>query len=807
MTILLIASAFVLFMILLYVGQGYLAWVSGAAIGLMAWWMAGVETSGAFWVAAAALGILALVFGLPPIRRVVVSAPVMRAIGPLLPKMGDTERTALEAGTVWFEGELFSGAPDWSKLLDFEVQPLTEAEQAFIDGPVERLCHMLNEFEVVQRRDLPAEVWEFLKEERFFGMIIPEEYGGLGFSAQAHSAVVTKVASRSLAAAVTVMVPNSLGPAELLLHYGTDGQKSHYLPRLARGEEVPCFALTEPTAGSDAASARSQGIVCRGQYGGKEVLGMRLTFAKRYITLAPVATVLGLAFRLRDPEGLLGGDEDLGITCALVPRDTPGIEIGDRHDPMGVPFMNGPVFGRDVFVPLDFVIGGRDGVGQGWKMLMESLSVGRSISLPALSVGAAELSVRVAGAYGTVREQFNLPVGRFEGVEELLARIGGYAYLMNAARRLTCGAVDAGERPSVPSAIVKRYLTGLMRDSLNDAMDIRAGAAICRGPSNILGRAYLGVPIAITVEGSNVLTRSLIVYGQGAIRCHPFVRREMEAALARDAAAFDVAFFGHLGFLARNGARAFVLALTRARVAGVPAAAHPVSGHLRTLTRLSAAFALVSDAALGTLGGDLKRREKISGRLADALAWLYLGSAAAKRFLDDGRPDWARPYLDWSCRLAAHEIEQALLGALENLPNRMAARLVRWAAFPLGGGHTLPADRLGAKVARGLLDGADAREHLSADIHIPPHGEAGLGRLEAALEMVVKAAPARRKVQDAVRAGKLERASEAELADKALAVGIVDALEHGRLKAAAEARDIAIQVDVFDPSAYAALKG
>ncbi|MEE8394242.1 MAG: acyl-CoA dehydrogenase, partial [Rhodospirillales bacterium] len=532
-TYILLAGGIILFLGLLYSGRGYWAWVF-LAVALLAAWDNVLGPSTALKVAGAVVAVLAAVFGIPAVRRAAVSAPLMRMAGKILPAMGETERIALEAGTVWWDGELFSGNPDWKKLLDFKVHELTERERAFIDGPVEQLCAMLDDWRTAQDRDFSDEVWDFIKRERFFGMIIPEKYGGLGFSAIAHSQVITKISSRSVAAAVTVMVPNSLGPGELILHYGTDEQKDHYLPRLASGQDVPCFALTEPGAGSDAASTKSAGIVCKGRFDGEEVLGVRLNWAKRYITLAPIATVVGLAFKLFDPDGLLGGAEELGITCALIPPGLEGVEIGDHHDPMGVPFHNGPIFGVNVFIPLSFVIGGEDGIGQGWRMLMESLSAGRSISLPSLSVGAVQLAARVAGAYGTVREQFNLPIGKFEGVEEPLARIGGYAYLMNAVRILTCGAVDAGEKPAVLSAIAKAYLTEGMRGCLNDAFDIRAGAAICRGPNNILGRGFIGVPISITVEGANILTRSLIIYGQGVIRCHPFVHDEMEAVAKRD---------------------------------------------------------------------------------------------------------------------------------------------------------------------------------------------------------------------------------------------------------------------------------
>jgi acyl-CoA dehydrogenase len=749
------------------------------------------------WILVGALiASVAAALGWAPLRRRLVTPAVMRLLARMLPRLGDTERTALEAGTVWWDGDLFSGSPNWDKLLRFEVRALSERERAFLAGPVYELCAMLDEWQIEQDKDLPPAVWRFVKERGFFGMIIPESHGGLGFSALAHSAVVTKISSRSIAAAVTVMVPNSLGPAELLLHYGTDAQKNHYLPRLARGEEIPCFALTGPEAGSDAAATQSVGVVCRGTFAGREVLGMRLTWRKRYITLGPVATLIGLAFRLKDPDHLLGGADDLGITCALVPADLPGIEIGQRHDPLGVPFQNGPNSGRDVFVPLENIIGGPAGAGQGWRMLMETLAAGRSISLPALSVGAVELAARVTGAYATVREQFDTPIGRFEGIEEPLARIGGMAYVMNAARILTCGAVDAGERPAVISAIVKAYLTEGMRSVMLDAMDIRAGSGICRGPRNVLARGYMAAPIAITVEGANILTRSMIIYGQGAIRCHPYVLEEIKAVEAKDVARFDRAFFGHLRFVLTNVARALGRGV-HAGPAGPAAASRPLRAYLGQLGRMSAAFALVSDMAMAVLGGRLKRREKLSGRLADALAWLYLGSASAKRFWDEGQKDEDLPLLRWSCERAMFEIQEALGGLLDNFPNRPVAWLLRRLIFPIGARRRRPSDRLGTEVARSLLEGRAQRERLTADIFIPPPHEAGLGRLEAALEICVDALAVESKIRDAVRAGRLDRAPGKDLADRALAAGVIGAHERQRIEDAERITDEVIQVDAF----------
>jgi len=789
---------------LLYLGRGLAAWTLAAAAFLGVLAAAGAPAT-PLLAGAVALAAAALALGVPALRRRLVTAALMPRIARILPRMGETERIALEAGTVGFDGELFSGRPDWRGLLAFRPQRLSDDERRFLDGPVERLCGMLDEWEIEQQGDLPQEVWAFLREQRFFGMIIPPAYGGLGFSAAAHSAVVTKLASRSITAAVTVMVPNSLGPGELLLHYGTEAQKRRYLPRLARGEDIPCFALTGPEAGSDAGATQSVGVVCRGTWEGREVLGMRLTWRKRYITLGPVATLIGLAFRLRDPDRLLGAREDLGITCALVPASLPGIQIGERHDPLGIPFQNGPNTGRDVFVPLDAIIGGRERAGDGWRMLMETLAVGRSISLPAVSVGGAELAARVVSAYAMVREQFDTPIGRFEGVEEPIARIGGRTYLMNAARVLGAAWVDAGQRPAVLSAIAKAYLTEGMRDVVNDAMDVRAGAAIMRGPRNILARAYQSVPIGITVEGANILTRSMIVYGQGAIRCHPYAQAEMRAVAANDLAGFDRALFGHVGFVASNAVRALLLGLGEGRLARAPLPG-AIGRRFTSLTRWSAAFALVSDAAMGTLGGALKRRERITGRLADALAWMYLASAALKRFADEGCPARDRPFALWACAHAELEIERALRGVLDNLPARPVAWLLRPLVFPLGARRRGPSDALGSAVASRLLDDPEARLALTRDIYVPAQDEPGLGRLEAALAKARDALAIEARIRAAVREGRLDHAPGDDLADLALEAGVIDADERKRLHAADEARDEVIQVDAFPPETFRRLR-
>lgn len=749
---------------------------------------------------------LAGILGIGPLRRTVVTAPAMKLAGGMLPTIGETERVALEAGTVWWDGELFSGKPEWKRLLNFDVTPLTKAEKAFLDGPTEELCAMIDDHQIAQDRDLSPKVWKFIKDKKFLGMIIPVEHGGLGFGAAAHSAVVTKIASRSLAAAVTVMVPNSLGPGELLIRYGTEAQKKHYLARLAKGEEIPCFALTEPHAGSDAANGQSFGIVVKKKVGGKDVLGMNLTFNKRYITLAPIATVVGLAFRLLDPDGLLGGKKgDLGITCALLPRSTKGLEIGEQHDPMGVPFKNGPVRGKEVFVPIDTIIGGPAQAGNGWKMLMEALAAGRGISLPSLSVGASQLSVRAAGAYSGVREQFGMTIGKFEGVRERLARIAMNTHMMNATRVLTCGAIDAGEHPSVASAIAKAYMTEGMRTSINDAMDIVAGAAICRGPRNMFARGYNGIPIGITVEGSNILTRSLIVFGQGAIRCHPYLQAEVAAIGAKDVKAFDRALVGHVGHIIRNAARAFVLGVSGGLGSFSPH--RSVNRHYRRMNRLSAAFALIADFGLITLGGSLKRKEYLSGRYADALAWLYMGSAVLKQAHDRGYPAAEKPMTDMVMRKAAYEIEQALLGVLRNLPNRFVAGLGHLLAFPLGARYELPDDRLTDKVVDALLDPSNGvRERLAGDIFIPHAKEEGLGKLEATLAKAHAAAGVRRKLTGALKAGVLKKAPPVALAEAGVKAGVITAAEHKVLVAAAAAQDDFVQVDYFSPEDYKKLR-
>lgn len=805
MTPLVLIALLALAAALLYSGRAFLSWALPVALALAWWWMRGGAPI-LFWLVAALFVACLAVFGVPSLRRRSVTQHVMRLMAPMFPPMSSTERVALEAGTVWWDAELFSGRPDWRKLLEFRRPGLTRREKSFLEHEVEEVCRMVDSEEVDRRGDLSAETWAYLKAKGFMGMIIPEAYGGLGFSAEANSAVVTKVSSRNVTLAVTVMVPNSLGPAELLLHYGTKEQKEHYLPRLASGEEVPAFALTEPHAGSDASAMTSTGVICKGTWEGEEVLGIRLNWNKRYITLAPVATLLGLAFKLHDPDRLIGDREDLGITCALIPTDLPGVETGRRHDPLGIKFLNGPTTGRDVFIPFEQVIGGQGMAGQGWRMLMDCLSAGRSISLPALACGSAQVATRALSAYTLIREQFGLPIAKFEGIEDPLGRIAGMTWAMNATRRMTAGAVASGQKPSVISAIVKAYLTEAMRGVVNDGMDVQGGAGISRGPRNVLARMYQAVPIGITVEGANILTRTLIVYGQGAIRCHPYAFKEMEAARAGDLEAFDKAFFGHVGFVVSNVARSKLLAWT-----GGALARSPVTGaaapYYKKLSRAAAAFAVVSDTAMATLGGGLKRKERLTGRLADALAWMYIASACLKRFSEEGERRSDVPFLRWSCDLALHHVQEALVGFMQNMPNRPVAWLLRLATFPLGRPFSPPSDRETSRLAHAMLEDDDLRERLTPDVFVPENEEFGLGMLDLGRRRVLDAAAARHKLKEAVRAGALPRQPEPELVDEAVQQGVLSADEGALVRRALEAQDCLVQVDAFDDAAYEARCG
>ena len=792
--------------VLAFIKAPFWTWTVATGVGLTILTLGGYLAPGLLqfvWV----LWLVVALLNVSVVRQQLLMAPLLGFYRRHLPTMSATEREALEAGTVWWEAELFSGHPNWERLLDLPSPRLSEKEQSFLDGPVEALCQMLNDWEITyKRRDLPPKVWEFIKSKGFFGMIIPEQYGGLGFSAQAHSAVIAKISSRSGSVAVTVMVPNSLGPAELLLHYGTETQKNYYLPRLADGRELPCFALTNPFAGSDASSIPDRGVVCYGEYAGKQVLGMRVTWEKRYITLAPIATVLGLAFQLHDPEHLVGDKEYIGITLALIPTNHPGVEIGRRHYPARQAFQNGPTTGQNVFIPMDMVIGGHERLGQGWRMLMERLAVGRSISLPALASAIIKFCARATGAYARVRKQFKVPIGKFEGVEEALARIAGAAYAVEAARRVTACALDQGHEPAVISALLKYQSTERQRQVVNDAMDVHGGRTICEGPRNYLSNSYLAVPVVITVEGANILTRSLIVFGQGAIRCHPWLLKEIEAAQTANRkqglSLFDTALCGHIAHLVNNLGQALWHNLTLGRFVPVPAG-NPLNRWYQQLGRVSVSFALVADAALLLLGGELKRREKLSGRFADLLGEMYFMSCVLKRFEDEGRPAQDLPLVEWVCHNALYTIQYQLAGILYNLPSKPAAWLLRRVVFPLGLNQRPASDQLGHAVASILLEPSEARDRLTGGIFISRDPMDITGRLEHALEIIPKAEAIEKRLAAAVRDGKLSLPRDPQAVAEAVSRDILTAEEVKLLEAAEQAIRTVIDVDSFTPEEFA----
>ncbi len=746
--------------------------------GNWAWWWLLV-----LWVLFGAMVVPNLI----DVRREKITKPLFEMYRKMLPTMSDTEREALEAGNVWWDGELFSGMPEWDRLMSFPAPKLSDEEQAFVDGPCEELCRMIDDWAINHENgDMPKEVWDYIIENRFFAMIIPKRYGGLEFSAYANSVVIQKLASRSTVASSTVGVPNSLGPAELLLHYGTDEQKEHYLPGLAAGTEIPCFALTSPQAGSDAAALIDSGVVCKGQWQGKEITGIRLNWNKRYITLAPIATVLGLAFKLYDPDHLIGDKDEYGITAALIPTDLDGIEIGKRHNPLSIAFMNGPTRGKDVFVPLDYIIGGPEMAGKGWKMLVELLSVGRAITLPSTAAGGGQAASYAAGAYTSIRKQFNTSIANFEGVGDALARIAGHTYIMNAACAVTSGAIEQGEKPAVPSAILKYHCTELGRKCANDAMDVHGGKGVMMGPNNYLGRGYMATPIAITVEGANILTRSLIIYGQGAIRCHPFVLRELQAASDEDhdrgLIDFDDALFGHVGYAISNLARSFFLALTHGKFSRVPLNT-PTRRYYQNINRYSAAFALASDFAMLTLGGGLKKRELLSARLGDILSSMYLASCVLKHFENQGRRATDLPLVEWSIRTLMYQAQESLHEFLLNFPNRWVAWFLRFFIFPRGRTYKDPSDELGQRVVALVTTPGESRERLSQFAYTTLDDGNPLGKLEEALKLSVEFAPLEKRLRQARKEGliraeyigqQIPEAEKAQVISKAEANGLRD---------------------------------
>ncbi|WP_299076943.1 acyl-CoA dehydrogenase FadE [uncultured Paraglaciecola sp.] len=747
--------------------------------------------------------IVALPLNIDSIRKQYISEPILSMYKKIMPEMSSTEKDAIDAGTVWWDGEIFSGNPNWQTLHNIPQARLTSDEQAFLDGPVEVVCSMCNDWEVTHKNaDLSAEIWQYLKDHKFFAMIIKKEYGGLDFSAYCQSRVLQKLSSVSAVLSTTVGVPNSLGPGELLQHYGTEDQKNNYLPRLAVGDEIPCFALTGPEAGSDAGSLPDSGIVCKGQWQGEEVIGMRLTFNKRYITLAPVATVIGLAFKMYDPDGLLGNEKELGITCALLPRDTAGMEIGHRHLPLNIPFQNGPIVGQDIFVPLDFIIGGTDMIGQGWRMLVECLSVGRVITLPSNSAGGAKSIALATGAYARIRRQFKMPVGHMEGIEEMLGRIGGNAYLMDAVTSFSTKGVDLGEKPSVISAICKYHLTEKMRQLINDAMDVHGGKGIMLGPNNYLGRAYQGAPIAITVEGANILTRNMMIYGQGAMRSHPYVLTELLAANNPDTdqglEQFDQAVFAHIGFAISNFFRSAWFSFTRTRFTHAPFK-DETAGYYRAMQGYSTNMAFLSDVAMAALGGELKRRERISARLGDILSYLYLGSCVLKRFDDEGRKAEDLPLMHWAMQDSLHKLETALEELLDNFPSMLMGKTLKCIIMPFGKKYKRPSDQLEHEVATLLQTPSEARNRLGAGQYLSRIEGSLMGDLEQTLENVIAAEPIYRTVCKAANQH-LPFTELDKIADMGLKLAVISEEQATLLRETEQGRLRTINVDEFDHS-------
>ncbi|MFT4929888.1 MAG: acyl-CoA dehydrogenase, partial [Phenylobacterium sp.] len=751
---------------------------------------------------------LAVVLGTTDIRRQWVSTPIFAFFKRILPPMSSTEKEAMEAGDVWWDGDLFSGKPDWNKLHAYPKPRLSQEEQAFFDNEVTTLIEMLDDYQITDKdRDLPPKVWKYIKEQGFFALIIPKKYGGRAFSAIANSTIVTKIATRSLSTAVTVMVPNSLGPAELLLEYGTEAQREQWLPDLACGGHIPCFALTGPEAGSDAGGIPDVGVVCRQHYNGSLTLGISITWSKRYITLAPVATVLGLAFKMIDPEHLMGEDEDVGITCALIPTDHPGVIIGDRHDPMGMAFMNGTTYGEDVFIPMDWIIGGQPYAGKGWRMLVECLSAGRGISLPALSAASGHLGSRMTSAYAYIRRQFGMSIGKFEGVEVPLARIGATTYTLEAMRTMTAGAVDLKVKPAVVTAMAKYHMTEMARIVINDAMDIHSGSGVQMGPKNYLAYGYMAIPISITVEGANILTRNLMIFGQGATRCHPYVLPEMAAAANPDSEQglkdFDALLVKHVRFALGNTVRSVFQGLTFSVFN-----ASPVSGetakYYKQLTRMSTGLALCTDFSMLILGGQLKRKEMISARLGDILSQLYIASAVLKRFEDDGHQASDLPFVHYALQNALYEMGKAFEGYFQNFSNRVVARLLKTLIFPLGIHYQQPQDDMVQQVCKGMLRPGVMRERLSYLCYLGEAEDDATGLMERAYLAMVEGDAIYAQIITAQKAGVMEskRVPEQTLEqtiEQALDKGVISQVESEQLLAAEKLRWAAINVDSFKP--------
>ncbi len=788
-----------------------IVWAIVSAI-LVAAWQSGLfqgtlrEPELGFWIVVGWLPVvILLILSIPPIRMGILTGPAYAVLRKILPKVSDTEQQALQAGTIGFDAELFSGRPNWDRLRAIAPITLTDEERAFLDGPTEELCRMIDDWQIRHNeREISEPIWDFIKKHGFLGMLISKEHGGLGFSAQAQSLILGKISSRSPDVVTIVMVPNSLGPGELIEKYGTPEQKDYYLGRLASGDEIPCFSLTGPTSGSDAATMRDIGVVELGQHNGAETLGVRLSWEKRYITLGPKATLVGLAFQLFDPEGHLGKGEHPGITLAIIPADHPGVNIGWRHLPCGAAFPNGPNWGRDVFIPIDWIIGGAQMAGQGWRMLMECLSAGRAVSLPSSSAAGVKMMLRVGTAYGRIRKQFGLPIARMEGLEEPLARIIEHAYALEAARSVTCSMIDAGEKPSVISAIMKYQSTGRLRQAVNDAMDLHGGRAICDGPTNYLQSAYQMVPVGITVEGANILTRSLITFTQGALRSHRYLFREIQAAQSDDTrkglAEFDKAFCGHAGFAVSNVFGALFHNLTGGLFGRLPSTAVGTALWYRQLSRSSRNFALVADLTVSLLGGRLKIKQKLTGRLSDALSELYFSACALKRFEDDGCPQDDRAVVELVVRNGLYRAGQALHDTIDNFPIAPARILMRWLVFPFGSHYKPAADNVGHIVVRKALEPGEFRDRLTREIFVSQDSSDPTGILEVTMAKVIAAEEAERKLERAIRAGTLRRFHGLDWISEAVAKNVLSEDEAACLREADELTARVIAVDHFDPA-------
>ena len=764
----------------------------------------GVVWLGVWWL------LYVVVFGILnilPLRRFLVTHAILDAYRKVMPTMSETEKEALTAGGVGWTADLFSGMPDWQKLINLPGPRISKEEHAFLDGPVEQLCAMLNNWDISRSMQVPDSVWNFIKANGFFGMIIPKQFGGKEFSAVMHARVISKVSSVCTAVATILSVPNSLGPAELLLHYGTDEQKNHYLPRLANGEDIPCFALTSPVAGSDASSITDYGVVCQAEFNGKQQTCLRLNWDKRYITLAPVATLLGLAFKLYDPEHILGDQDELGITCALIPVTTANVVTGRRHFPLHSAFPNGPTQGKDVIVPIDYIIGGAKMAGAGWRMLMECLAAGRGISLPSMVMGGAIQGTLASGSYARIRRQFNTHIGDFGGIQEALARMVGNAYSADAMRMLTVTPLDHGVKPVVASAIAKCHATQMGRYISTDAMDVQGGKAICMGPKNYLAQPYIETPISITVEGANILTRSMIIFGQGVIRCHPYILPELTSAQDQDRdrslQKFDRAIFSHIGFLWSNKVRAFVLGLTNGYLATAPNG--PLKRYYQQFSRFSAVLAFMADMSMITLGAELKRREQLSARLGDLLSYLYIGSSVLKNYslnANNDKDGEERLLVKWICQDLLFKLQTQLSGLLANLPNRWLRFSLRMVVMPLGHRILPPSDKLGIQVANLLQRPGRVRELLGQFVYMTPNDNNPMGKMDALLADVISVEPLEKKVLRAARKDEIHGKNLPELIKAAVAANILSTEEGEQLHRVYLARMEFIHVDDFGPEAF-----